>query len=177
MTDKQTTRNRRTDAQMLAHYKAEQERIEAKMAGKPDTTSENGIMKSLKARLRKTQTELRAATIVINGQNSSDGGVMRKPIADTIKATRARLASQIETKERAELFMAQAPFSVEVLQATLASADQGDDVTFPEDLVKLADEQGKTDEQHEAAAVVSQQDERAAQEAIDAAKRTNANIV
>jgi len=172
MTEKQT-RNRRTDAQMLAHFKAEQARLEAKMAGKPDTTSENGIIKSLKARLRKTQTELRAATIVVNGQNSSDGGVMRKPIADTIAATRARLASQLETQKRAEEFVVQAPFSIEVLEATLAAADQGEEVTFPEDLVKLADEQNKTDEQHEAAAVVSQQDERAEQAAIDANKRQN----
>ena len=176
MTDKQT-RNRKTREQKLEEYKQHVARLEAAIAGKPDTTSENGIIKSLKSRLRKTQTELRAATIVINGQNSADGGVMRKPIADTIEATRMRLASQIETKERAELFMAQAPFSIEVLEATLASADQGDDVAFPTDLVRLTDEQGKTDEQHEAAAVVSQQDERADQEAIDATKRRRANIV
>jgi len=172
MTEKQT-RNRRTDAQMLAHFKAEQARLEAKMAGKPDTTSENGIIKSLKRRLRKTQTELRAANLTINGQTNSDGGVMRKPIADTILATQARMESQIETRDRANEFQARLPMDVERLEALIASAEQGDTVEFPNDLTKLSDDQDKTTEQHEASAVISQADDKAEQDAIDAKKRQN----
>jgi len=172
MTDKQT-RNRRTQAQMLAHYEAEAQRVRDAMAGKPDTTTENGILKSLRRRLRKTQTELRAANLTINGQTNSDGGVMRKSIDDTIKATEARLKSQIETRDRANEFQARLPMDVEQLEALIASAEQGDTVEFPTTLTPLSDDQNKTTEQHEASAVISQADDKAEQDAIDANKRRN----
>lgn len=174
MTDSQPqTRNRRTQTQMLAHFEAEAERLRNAIAGKPDTASESGVLKSLKRRLRKTQTELRAANLTINGQTNTEGGVMRKPIADTIEATKARVASQIETRDRANEFQARLPMDVERLEALIASAEQGDTVEFPSDLTRLSDDQDKTTEQHEASAVITQADDKAAQNEIDAVKRKN----
>tara|TARA_R110002096_G_scaffold160724_2_gene327013 strand:- start:6 stop:494 length:489 start_codon:yes stop_codon:yes gene_type:complete len=158
---------------MLAHFEAEAERLRNAIAGKPDTASESGVLKSLKRRLRKTQTELRAANLTINGQTNTEGGVMRKPIADTIEATKARVASQIETRDRANEFQARLPMDVERLEALIASAEQGDTVEFPSDLTRLSDDQDKTTEQHEASAVITQADDKAAQNEIDAVKRKN----
>lgn len=170
-------RNRRTREEMLAYYKAQQERLEAAIEGKPDTSTENGILKSLKARLRKTNTELRAARVTLHGQASKDGSSMlRAPISEKIEHTEKRLASQIETRDRAAEFEANLPHDVERLEALIAAAEQGDDVEFPNDLTRLSSDQDKTDEQHEANAVVTQQDEQAEQDAKDAAKRGNASF-
>tara|TARA_S200002703_G_scaffold129359_1_gene116383 strand:- start:1581 stop:2132 length:552 start_codon:yes stop_codon:yes gene_type:complete len=170
-------RKRSTMAEMEVKLVAKLEALRARMEGKPDTTSENAILKSLKARLRKTNTELRAARVTLHGQPSKDGSSMlRAPIADKIAATEARLASQIETRDRAQEFEATLPHDVQRLEALIESAEQGDDVEFPNDLTRLSSEQDKTDEQHEASAVITQQDEQAEQDAKDADKRANAGF-
>jgi len=146
-------RNRRTDAEMLEHFKKEQARLEAKMAGKIDTSTESGKLKAIKRRLRKTTTELKAARFTLEGsQPGPDGkGMVRSSIDDKIKQTQARLASQIETRDRATAFAAKLPFDIERLEALLAAAEQGDDVDMPDDLTPLSDESKRTDEEHEAA--------------------------
>jgi hypothetical protein len=177
MTNESNKRNRRTRQEMLAHYEAEAQRLRDAIAGKPDTSSENAILKSLKARLRKTNTELRAARVTLHGQASKDGSSMlRAPIDEKIEATEKRLASQIETRNRAQEFEATLPHDVQRLEALIESAEQGDDVEFPTDLTRLSSDQDKTDEQHEASAVVSQEDEQAEQDAKDAEKRSNASF-
>src|SRR5690554_1989118 len=111
-------RNRRTREEMLAHYQAQIARLEAAMAGAPDTSSEAGVLKSLRARLRKTETALRAAQITLNGVRAEDGkGYVRSPIADKIEQTKLRLAAQERTKAEAEEQQAALPFDVERLSA------------------------------------------------------------
>ncbi len=155
-----TTRNRRTQAQMLEHFEAEAQRMRDAIAGKPDTTTENGILKSLKARLRKTNTEMRSASAIVNGILSKDGTtVLRGPIMDKITATEARLRSQIETRNNAEEFLAKVAFSIETLETTIASAEQGDEVTFPTDLVPLPSDQDRTPDEHEVAFITKDNEE------------------
>jgi len=154
-------RNRRTREEMLAHYQAQIARIEAAMEGGPDTTSEAGVLKSLRKRLRKTNTELRSARITLNGVSREDGnGYVRSPIDEKIAQTEARLASQNETKARAEEFSARLPFDIERIEALIAAAEQGEDVEFPNDLTPLANEQERTEEEHEAAFVANEEQDR-----------------
>ena len=174
MTENTNKRNRRTREEMLAHYEAEAARIRAAMEGKPDTSTESGLLKSLRARLRKTNTELRAARVTLHGQASKDGSTMlRGPIDEKIEATQKRLASQIETRDRAAEFEAKLPHDIARLEAALAAAEQGDDVEFPDDLTPLSNDQDRTDEEHEASFVVSKEDEDAENEAIASKKRQN----
>ena len=170
-------RNRKTRKEMIELRRQQLEALIAAEEGRADVSTESGILKSLKNRLRKTNTELRAARVTLHGQASKDGASMiRGSIDDKIEATRKRLESQIETRDRASAFEATLPHDVERLEALIASAEQGDDVEFPNDLTRLASDQDKTDEQHEANAVVTQQDDNEAQEAIDADKRKNAGF-
>lgn len=152
-------RNRRTAAEMAEHYRAMAARCEAIAEGKGSDNPSQGIVKRLKARLRKTNTELRAAQITINGVATEDRkGFVRSPIADKIAGTIKRLESQRETQARAEEFTASLPFDVERLTALVAAAEQGEDVEFPTDLVRLSNEEEKTDEQHEAAHIAGEED-------------------
>lgn len=152
-------RNRRTREEMLAHYQAQIERLEAAMDGKPDTSSENGILKSLRARLRKTNTELRSANVTLNGVTHEDGvGYVRSPIDQKIEQTEKRLQSQRETKARAEAFAAALPFDIKRLEALIAAAEQGEEIEFPNDLTRLSKDEERTDEEHEAAYIADDGD-------------------
>ncbi len=154
------TRNRRTREEMLAHYEAEAERVRQQIAGSYKDESENAVLKQLAKRLRKTETELRAATITVNGVAGSEGkGWSKSPIDEKIATTEARLATQVETKARAEAFQASLPFDIERLQALVNAAKEGEDVEMPSDLTPLADEQERTDEEHEAAFIASEENE------------------
>ncbi len=147
------TRNRKTQVEMLAERKRQVEVLEAKIAGNFQDESENAVLKSLRKRLRKTNTALSAADITMNGKGP------RKPIADKIAGTEARLASQIETMENAEVYLAKLPFDVENLEALIASAEQGDDVEFPSDLHRLQGDEDRTEEEHEAAFLAKEAEE------------------
>lgn len=177
MTENTNKRTRKTRKEMIELRRQQLEALIAAEEGRADTSTESGLLKSLKSRLRKTNTELRAARVTLHGQASKDGASMlRASIDDKIAATEKRLASQIETRDRAAEFEATLPHDVARLEALIASAEQGDDVEFPNDLTRLSSDQDKTDEQHEASAVVTQQDDQAEQDAKDADKRANAGF-
>ncbi len=151
-----TKRNRRSQAEMLAHYQAEVEKLQAKIDGSYQDENESNILKALKRRLRKTETAFRSAGLVVNGVQKDDGkGWTRAPQAVKIAKTEARLADQNETLDRAETLMAKLPFDVEVLTAAIKASEIGDIVEFPEGLTPL--EAPKTDEEHEAAFIASEE--------------------
>ncbi len=161
-----TTRNRRSRIEMRAHFLAEIERLDASIAGKPDTASESGKLKSLKSMLKKRETALRAATITVNGiaANPELKVSPRASIGDKIATTEARLASQKQTLATANEQIAQLPFGITRLEALVASAAQGDDVEMPTDLYPLpgegeTEEVAKTDEEHEAAFIAKSETE------------------
>lgn len=145
------TRNRKTREEMLAFRLAQAEKLRAQIEGSYQDESENAVLKSLKARLRKTNTELRAARITIDGTD------VRSSIADKILKTRERLASQIETMEHAEAFVASLPFDVERLEALVAACETGEEVEFPSDLTRLSSDQNRTDEEHEATYIANEE--------------------
>ena len=144
-------RNRKTREEMLAFRLAQVEKLQAQIDGSFQDESENAVLRSLNKRLRKTQTALRAAGITLNGTE------VRSPIADKIAGTEKRLAAQVETMKNAEAYVASLPFDVERLEALIAASEQGDDVEFPKDLTNLGDEQERTDEEHEAAFIATEE--------------------
>lgn len=150
-------RNRRTRQEMLDAALAKVEKLQAQIDGSYKDENENDILKALSRRLRKTKTALRAATVTINGISNDEGKIARKPISETIERTRARLTSQIETMHRAEALQAQLPFDVETLEALVAKSEIGDLVEFPSDLTPLGNGQDRTDEEHEAAFIASEE--------------------
>lgn len=153
-------RNRRTQAEMLAYYQEQAARIAAKIEGKEDPTLD--LVKRLEKRHRKVMRELRSATITLNGDRKADGsGWSRPPIDEKIQKTMDRLASQTETKTRAEKFAAELPFDVERLEAAIEAAKAGEDVEFPEDLTPLSKDENRTDDEHEAAFIAKQEEEKA----------------
>jgi len=147
-----TKRNRKTREEMLAHRLAQVEKLQAQIEGSYQDESENAVLKSLKKRLRRTNTVLKAADITINGSG------VRSSIADKILGTRKRLDSQIQTAENAEQFMASLPFDVERLEALIAASETGEDVEMPSDLTRLDDAEDRTDEEHEAAFIASEKE-------------------
>lgn len=149
-------KKRATRAEMIAQMEEKLARYKAEEAGKVDTSSEAGILKALRKRLRKTETALRAAQVTLNGVAASDGkGWTRSPIDEKIAHTERRLASQIETKRKAEEQSAAYPFDVERLSALVAAAEAGETVEMPDDLTPLPNEQERTDEEHEAAFIAN----------------------
>lgn len=151
-----TKRNRRTQEEMLAHYQAQVEKIQAKIDGSYSDENENDVLKALKKRLRKVNTAHRSASLVVNGVQAEDGkGWTRAPQAVKIDKTVARLEDQRETLYRAEALIAALPFDVEKLEAAIAATEIGDIVEFPEDLTPL--ETPKTDEEHEAAFIATEE--------------------
>jgi len=147
-----TKRNRKTREEMLAHRLAQVEKLQAQIEGSYQDESENAVLKSLKKRLRRTNTVLKAADITINGSG------VRSSIADKILGTRKRLDSQIQTAENAEQFMASLPFDVERLEALIAASETGEDVEMPSDLTRLDDAEDRTDEEHEAAFIAREEE-------------------
>ncbi len=153
-------RNRRTREEMLAHYEAEAQRVRDQIAGSYKDDSENAVLKQLKNRLKKTNTLQRTMRVVLDGVHGSEGkGWSKSPIAEKIEATEKRLASQIETRDRAEVYTAKLPFDIERLQALVEAAEAGEDVEMPSDLTPFPDEQNRTDEEHEAAFIASEEAE------------------
>ena len=62
-----TKRNRRTQEEMLAHYKAKADALAAKIEGRGGDDAGSDLVANLKRRLRKTETALRSAQIMVNG--------------------------------------------------------------------------------------------------------------
>lgn len=152
-------RNRRTREEMLAHYQAQIDRLNAAMEGGPDTSTEAGILKSLRNRLRKTQTALRAASITLNGDRKADGtGWVRPPIEEKIQKTERRLADQRETQARAASFVLDLPSDVTRLEALIAAGEQGEEIEYPKDLTPLTKDEERTDEEHEAAFIAKSEE-------------------
>lgn len=157
-------RNRRTRQEMLDHYLAEAARVQAQIDGSYTDENENNVLKALKRRLKAVNKELRSARITLDGVAGSEGkGWSRSPIDEKIASTEKRLASQIETRDRSNVFATKLPFDVTRLEALIGAAEAGEDVEFPDDLTPLANEQERTDEQHEAAMIAT--DEQTEQEA------------
>ena len=156
MTDK---RNRRTREEMLAHYMEKVQRLEDQIAGREVEDASGDLVKSLKKRLRKTETALRSAQIMVNGVTKDDGkGWQRAPIAEKIATTRARLAQQIEASEYADEQTASLPFDVDRLKLLISAAELGEDVEFPNDHKPLSrNETKKSDEEVEADFIASEE--------------------
>lgn len=148
MTDK---RNRRTREEMLAYYMQKVDRLEDQIAGREVEDASGDLVKSLKKRLRKTETALRSAQIMVNGITKDDGkGWQRAPISEKIATTEKRLAEQIDARDYAGEQVAALPFAVERLTALVAAAELGEDVEFPTDLPPLSrNEAQKSSEQVE----------------------------
>ena len=142
---------------MLEDALAKVEKLQAQIEGSYKDEDENDILKALSKRLRKTKTALRAARVTLKGLSNDEGKIARKPISETIERTRVRLASQIETQDRAEVMSTKLPFDVERLEALIAQTEIGDLVEFPSDLTPLGNEQERTDEEHESAFIAKEE--------------------
>lgn len=146
-------KKRATRDEMIAATEAKLAKLLAQKSGE---YVDDSIVKRLKNRLSKVNRTLRAANLTVNGVAGSEGkGWSRSPIAEKIATTEARLESQRESQRRATEEMARLPFDVKSLEALVASAEQGDEVEFPTDLYPIGNEQDRTDEQHEAHAIAS----------------------
>jgi hypothetical protein len=157
MTDK--TRNRRTRKEMIELRRQQLEKLLAEEEGRIPS-SESGVLKALRNRLRKTKTALKAARMTLEGVRQENGdGWHRPPIDEKIEHTKQRLASQIETRDRAEEHRAALPGDVERLEALVEAATAGQDVEFPKDLTPLTPDEERTDEEHETAFLAKASDE------------------
>ena len=156
MTDK---RNRKTREEMLAVRLAQVAKLQAQIEGSYENEHENDVLKALKNRLRKTETALRAASVILNGITKEDGkGWQRAPQQEKIEATQRRLGDQLMAMKRAELVSATLPFDVEILTASIGAVEAGDtDVEFPTDLHSLKGDEPKTDEEVEADFIASEE--------------------
>jgi hypothetical protein len=79
-----------------------------------------------------------------------------KRLEKRLKQTERELKSDKETQRRATEFEAKLPFDIKRLKAAIEVAKTDQDVNFPEDLTPLQRPEKRTDEQHEANAVVTQ---------------------
>lgn len=149
MTDK---RNRRSREEMLAHYMEKVSRLEDQIAGREVEDASGDLVKSLKRRLRKTETALRSAQIMVNGITKDDGrGWQRAPISEKIATTKTRLTQQIEDRDFADAQAAKLPSDVNQLRLLIEAAEAGEDVEFPTNLSPLSlNEASRSDDEIEA---------------------------
>ena len=144
-------RNRRSREDMLAHYEAKVARLQDQIAGREVEDASGDLVKSLKKRLRRTETALRAAQIMVNGVKKDDGkGWQRAPIEEKIATTRARLEGQIEGQTFAIVQTAKLPDDVKRLTLLVEAAELGEEVEFPTDLTPLSRNETKSDDEVEA---------------------------
>ncbi len=143
-------RKRNTREEQLAKVLLQAEILKAKIAGTFTDEGNGDVLKGLKARLRKTQKVLASSDLLRHGSDGKDC------IETKIVKARARLASLIESHDRADVFLAKLPFDIERMEALIKAGEAGDEIDFPTDLVRLPDEQKKTKEQHEATALEEQ---------------------
>jgi hypothetical protein len=155
--DKPARKPRNTRAQQIAVLEAKLAEMKAKEAG---TFVDDSVLKRLEKRLRVTNRELKAAKTALYGVQKKDGkGWVTAPIDEKIANLKKRLASHEETQKRATEFEAKLPFDIERLEAAIAVAKTDQDVDFPDDLTPLQRPEKRTDEQHEANAVLAQDEE------------------
>lgn len=148
---------KRNPAEMKAHYLEMAQQCQDRIDGKEIEDRGGDIIKSLKGRLRKTETALRSAQVLVNGITSDDGkGWTKAPQSEKIVKTRARLAQQIDALERAEEFAAALPFDVNRLQDLVKAAELGEEVEMPTDLRPLK-RQTTSDEEVEADFIANQE--------------------
>lgn len=149
-------RKRRTREEMIAATRAKLAKLEAQADGSYDA-GDKPILSRLRARLRKTNTELSAARIAVDGVAKPDGsGWSRRPIDEMIENTERRLNQQRATRDRSNLLVAELPNDIARLETLIELAESGDEnVEFPTDLTRLGSESDRTDEQHEAHAILS----------------------
>ena len=153
-----TTRGKkRTTEEMQQHYLDMAQRCQDRIDGKEVEDLHGDILKSLKKRLRRTETALRSAQVLVNGITSDDGkGWTKAPQSEKIVKTRQRLAQQIDALERAEEFAAALPFDVNRLGDLIKAAELGETVEMPNDLRPLKRE-NSTDEEVEADFIANQE--------------------
>jgi hypothetical protein len=145
---------------MLAHYAEKVQRLQDQIAGRDVEDASGDLVKSLKKRLRKTETALRSAQIMVNGITKDDGkGWQRAPIAEKIATTESRLEQQREAAVYANEQTAELPFDVDRLKLLISAAELGEDVEFPTDLKPLSRKEGvvKSDEETEADFIASEE--------------------
>ncbi len=145
-----TTRTRRTIEERIAANQAELETLLEKQAGTYKNDTEDTVEKQIRARLRRCNTELRAASVTIHGVSASEGKPARSSISDKILKTEARLVNQRNTEDRAYAFLNDLPADIKVLEALVESMEAGQDVAFPDGLTALSASEGRSDEEHEA---------------------------
>ena len=153
-----TTRGKkRTTEEMQQHYLDMAQRCQDRIDGKEVEDLHGDILKSLKKRLRRTETALRSAQVLVNGITSDDGkGWTKAPQSEKIVKTRQRLAQQIDALERAEEFAAALPFDVNRLSDLVKAAELGETVEMPNDLRPLKRE-NSSDEEVEADFIANQE--------------------
>lgn len=147
-----TRAKKRNPHEMKAYYEMKAAECQDRIDGKEIEDRGGDVLKALKARLRKTETALRSAQVLVNGITSDDGkGWQKAPQSEKIVKTRARLAQQIDALERAEEFAAQLPFNVTRLTDLIKAAELGEDVEMPTNLFPLKRQTEKvSDEEIEA---------------------------
>jgi hypothetical protein len=152
--EKKDRKPRNTRAQQIAVLEAKLAEMKAKEAG---TFVDTSVLKRLEKRLKQTERELKSAKTALYGVQKKDGkGWVTAPITEKIERLQDRLASHKETQRRATEFEAKLPFDIKRLKAAIEVAKTDQDVNFPEDLTPLQRPEKRTDEQHEANAVVTQ---------------------
>jgi hypothetical protein len=150
---------KRTTEEMQAYYLEMAQRCQDKIDGKEVEDLHGDVIKSLKKRLKKTETALRSAQITVNGVPSSDGkGWQRAPQSEKILKTRERLAQQIDALARAEEFAATLPFDVDRLRLLIRAAEAGETVEMPNNLHSLKrNTETASDEEIEADFIANQE--------------------
>ena len=131
-TNENKTRNRRTRAQMIADMETKLAKLRAQAEGKFDpSTDENYGVKRLRSAIRRRETLLTTACVVLNGRAATDKSPAVADIDQKIANAEQRVANLRLTKDRAIEQTAALPGDIDTLRALLARAEAGETVEFP----------------------------------------------
>ncbi len=153
MTDR---KQRRTRAQMIEEWKAKITKAEAQEEGTYDSDSETLVGRRLRGAMKKRKTILHRAGVLLQGRAATEKSPPMNGIVQKIERARQRLADLIESGARAEQQVANLPFDIERLAELIEAEEKGEDVEFPNDLLRLPGEGEQTDTEAEVAAGTSE---------------------
>jgi hypothetical protein len=148
---------KRTPQEMYEFHLKEAEKALARAEGRASAVP-TSMMKRLTAALKRRNTLLGRAQVVINGKLATAKSPATNTIEQKIENAIARVADLRQTQSNAIDQLAQLPEDIERLTLLIEEHKGGTDVEFPTDLYRIPGVEEQTDSEAEFSAAINQED-------------------
>ena len=150
---------KRTSLEMYQFHLREAEKALARAEGRASEANEGSLVKRLKAALKRRNTLLGRAQVVVNGKLATAKSPATNTVEDKIENAIQRLADLRLTETNAIEQLAELPDDIERLTLLVEEAKAGTDVEFPSDMYRIPGVEEQTDSEAEFSAAIDQETE------------------